>query len=59
MRRSGKEQRVTSPDAQILQPAYSEAMALPSSGIGNAELSNELASGSEQLKLIPKKTFRS
>jgi hypothetical protein len=59
MRRSAKEQRITSPDAQLLQPAFTEAIALSSSGIADAELSNELVSGNDKLKTLPRKSVRS
>jgi hypothetical protein len=50
---------MTSPDAQLLQPSYSEAIALSSSGIADSELSNELVSGNDKIKSLPKKTVRS
>lgn len=59
MRRSPKQQRLTSPDAQLLQPSFSEAIALSSSGIADCELGNELVSGSDKIKSVPKKTVRS
>jgi hypothetical protein len=58
MRRSAKQSRLTASDAQLLQPSYAEAMALPPSGAGDVELSAEFASASEQLKRTPNKSLR-
>jgi hypothetical protein len=59
MRRSVKHALLTNVDAQLLQPSYSEAMALSPAGSGDVELSAAFTSASEQLKLTPNKSIRS
>jgi hypothetical protein len=58
MRRSAKQSRLTASEAQLLQLSYAEALALPPSGGGNAELCAEFTSASEQLKQTPNKSLR-
>ncbi|KIL41051.1 hypothetical protein SD70_09565 [Gordoniibacillus kamchatkensis] len=58
MRRSAKQHVLTNLDTQLLQPSYTEAIALASPVLGDAELGAAYTSVSEQLKQTPNKSFR-
>lgn len=58
MRRSAKQQVLTNPVTQLLQPSYAEAKALSPAAAGDVELSAEFTSVSEHLKQTPNKSFR-